>query len=324
MGRLSIPSFLEMQAHLIDSIVPELERVRGRLPETHKQQWYRCFLKSGRAFAEAQLELSKNLEDGVIPTLPEYLRMRKELYGSSMFVDLLDLLEITSHPTDLSSKERMLLEQFSVWTKHIVAWVLVRSSISLLKTSFNRLQDIFSYASGPTGSTRCNSHNLISLLTRHKNLSVQGAMNYSGGMIREALEELQRLEAGLLPGTLGGSPTDSSASWGWFGLGGLVKSAVGLNDHPRPHWKFLVDVPMDYEYFDEGPDDPLVDLTQEQLARKNAKIARYITAMKDWIIGTIHWGYETGLYFGQKGDEVRSFGWVFLAHNDHSTNLRRQ
>ncbi|KAJ7711994.1 hypothetical protein B0H16DRAFT_1626674 [Mycena metata] len=38
----------------------------------------------------------------------------------------------------------------------------------------------------------------------------------------------------------------------------------------------------------------------------------YLRGLKDCIVGTLNWSYETELYFGAKGDEVRQFGWVFL------------
>ncbi|KAJ7102893.1 isoprenoid synthase domain-containing protein [Mycena epipterygia] len=38
----------------------------------------------------------------------------------------------------------------------------------------------------------------------------------------------------------------------------------------------------------------------------------YLRGLKDCIVRTLNWSYETELYFGSKGDEVRQFGWVFL------------
>lgn len=39
---------------------------------------------------------------------------------------------------------------------------------------------------------------------------------------------------------------------------------------------------------------------------------RYLQGLRDCIIGAIHWLYETDRYFGDKGEDVRKFGWVFL------------
>ena len=38
----------------------------------------------------------------------------------------------------------------------------------------------------------------------------------------------------------------------------------------------------------------------------------YIHVLRDYISGNVHWFYETELYFGAKGEEVKAFGWVFL------------
>ncbi|KAJ2917302.1 hypothetical protein MD484_g3148, partial [Candolleomyces efflorescens] len=283
---------------LLKHIVPSLQRISSKLPEAQRSRWNKRFLRSVKTFAKAQLRLYENLKSNTIPTLPEYIKLRRETYGFSMFIDFLDLLEISSRPSGVPG-----LHQFTLWAIDIVAWIL----------------DIFSYASGPTGPTRCASHNLISLLTTHKNLSVQGAMNYAGGMVKEALEELSRLEREFAPPSngsrSGGAP--SEGGWGWLGF---VKSAVGLTGDVqaarptrRSDWKFLTEPVL-------GPPDDVEDVEDSGGATKNnsEQTARYVRALKDYIVGSIHWGYETELYFGQKGDEVRSFGWVFLADNDHS------
>ncbi|KAF8229233.1 terpenoid synthase [Tricholoma matsutake] len=41
-------------------------------------------------------------------------------------------------------------------------------------------------------------------------------------------------------------------------------------------------------------------------------ITSYAQALRDCVAGTINWVYETELYFGKKGEEIRTFGWVFL------------
>lgn len=38
----------------------------------------------------------------------------------------------------------------------------------------------------------------------------------------------------------------------------------------------------------------------------------YIQRLRGCIVGYLNWAYESELYFGTKGEEVRSFGWVFL------------
>ncbi|KAH7910078.1 isoprenoid synthase domain-containing protein [Hygrophoropsis aurantiaca] len=38
----------------------------------------------------------------------------------------------------------------------------------------------------------------------------------------------------------------------------------------------------------------------------------FVQGLRDWISGAINWYYESERYFGDKGTEVRMFGWVFL------------
>ncbi|KAF9222155.1 terpenoid synthase [Gyrodon lividus] len=39
---------------------------------------------------------------------------------------------------------------------------------------------------------------------------------------------------------------------------------------------------------------------------------RYLQGLRDWIAGYVNWLYETQLFLGEKGSEVRTFGWVFV------------
>ncbi|KAI0668209.1 terpenoid synthase [Trametes maxima] len=39
----------------------------------------------------------------------------------------------------------------------------------------------------------------------------------------------------------------------------------------------------------------------------------YVQGLRDCIVGTLHWLYETDRYFGETADDVRSSGWVFLS-----------
>ena len=34
-----------------------------------------------------------------------------------------------------------------------------------------------------------------------------------------------------------------------------------------------------------------------------------------WLAGFAHWAYETDVYFGARGEDVRAFGWVFEAED---------
>ena len=145
-------------------------------------------------------------------------------------------------------------------------------------------------------------------------------MHYAGGMMKEALEEPNRLERELIS-SIGKGSGRYFSDWGAWGWLDLVKSAVEFGGgvqagRPRWNWKFLTGTvlgPLVSSGIDEE-DKPRVDAG----STSSAQAARYIQVLKDYIMGGIHWGYETDFCFGQKGDEIRSFGSVFLTHSNHS------
>ncbi|KAI0773127.1 terpenoid synthase [Trametes elegans] len=42
-------------------------------------------------------------------------------------------------------------------------------------------------------------------------------------------------------------------------------------------------------------------------------VRAYVQGLRDCIVGTLHWIYETDRYFGDTAEDVRSSGWVFLS-----------
>ncbi|KAH7886548.1 isoprenoid synthase domain-containing protein, partial [Phlebopus sp. FC_14] len=41
-------------------------------------------------------------------------------------------------------------------------------------------------------------------------------------------------------------------------------------------------------------------------------VERYVRGLRNWVAGFVNWLYESRVYFGDKGMEVRTFGWVFV------------
>jgi hypothetical protein len=41
-------------------------------------------------------------------------------------------------------------------------------------------------------------------------------------------------------------------------------------------------------------------------------VRMYVVGLRDWITGTAHWVYRCDRYFQGKGEDVETFGWVFL------------
>lgn len=42
------------------------------------------------------------------------------------------------------------------------------------------------------------------------------------------------------------------------------------------------------------------------------EVRQHLRGLRDWIAGFVNWLYETQLFLGEKGIEVRTFGWVFI------------
>ena len=44
----------------------------------------------------------------------------------------------------------------------------------------------------------------------------------------------------------------------------------------------------------------------------DAEVRAYVRGLRDCVVGTLHWMYETERFFGDAGEDVRSSGWAFV------------
>ena len=122
-----------------------------------------------------------------------------------------------------------------------------------------------------------------------KALSIQGALNLAGVYIKNLVDSFVATERVLLDARVSTPPQPNYSrsmflylhAWSWLPFSRIL-SVPSTPQHERGD-TFLGDIPS------------------------------YIQALRDCVVGTINWTYETELYFGKKGEEVRSFGWVFLS-----------
>jgi hypothetical protein len=114
----------------------------------------------------------------------------------------------------------------------------------------------------------------------HKNISLQGAVNLAGNMVKDAFATFCSLEHSLL------ESVDPK------------QGPVGL---PVLSWVWTSFVPSSNNNSSETVSNETLIAVQD-----------YITRLKDCMVGTVNWLYETELYFGKKGSEIRTFGWVFI------------
>lgn len=58
---------------------------------------------------------------------------------------------------------------------------------------------------------------------------------------------------------------------------------------------------------------------EEKREKERKEAENYVRGLRSLIAGTVNWVYETEVYFGKKGEEVRTFGWVFLNSNSKTS-----
>jgi len=223
-----------------------------RLISKASPSWNLRFTSSVQSFQASREQFMLNQS---MPSVEDYMKMRRELHGSSMGLNIAELLEIFQIP-ELQGAGADALEN------------LKRSAFDVIACSMDVISYRFDQSRGVT-------QNLVAILMLQKNISVQGAMNLCGDMIKDAFTSFSSFEHAL----------------------------VGLFDRERS-----LKVPiMSWVWNSLVPDT----MSTEEAAAILGIVKQYIQALKDCIIGSIHWAYETELFFGRRGPEIRTFGWVF-------------
>jgi len=215
------------------------------------------------------------------------------------------------------------LEKLRHLTADILSWILDVASYNL-------------------DQSQNNPNNLIAVLISHNHLSLQCAVNYAESEIKCSLSSFQALEESLL------SPRhspESSLNYKWSSILSIPKNIFSALVTPRQSSELLsssspsVSTPntntMSSSYSPQhSPPQPSLHFernhdedgdgdhnhpntnTEEFPSESLQDLHSSIQNLKDCIVGVINWIYETELYFGSRGDEVRTFRWIFLkAHS---------
>lgn len=233
------------------------------------------FKSSILSYHASQCKVSTLICSNTIPTLAEYLPTRREIYGSSLLFGLAELLEVFPFPDFLPETLKDKLEEIKNCAFDLIAWAMVShcSDVALVPEPVSLHQDVASYHAFPNA----HSYNLITILMTHNHLSIQGAMHLAGNMIKDAFTSFSALEEHLLNSI-----------------------------QPRP---IIPPFLLSLLKWNRGGSSE--DVNNDEIGARTADLRRYIQALKDCIVGSIHWIYETELFFGKRGGEVRTFGWVF-------------
>ncbi|KAF8063271.1 isoprenoid synthase domain-containing protein [Lyophyllum atratum] len=253
---------------LFQFLLPELRRLVSRADST----WETRFASSVHSYHSAQLQVITGRLSDVIPDLDSYLLLRRDLTGLQMMLDLIELTEnLTLPPMDDETSSKL------TNLKQLAADII---GCSLDVFSFNKDQ-----AQG-------NRHNLITVIANDKRLSLQGALNLAGILIKQMFDSFIETEKSLFC-----PPTPPQSNH--FGNGSLSS-----------YWTWISSTRLATPPASPGP-DPSNMADGGDLARLG-DLPSYVQTLRDCIVGTINWAYETELYFGRKGEEIRTFGWVFL------------
>ncbi|THV00415.1 hypothetical protein K435DRAFT_854762 [Dendrothele bispora CBS 962.96] len=160
--------------------------------------------------------------------------------------------------------------------------------------------------------------------------SLGSAIHQTGNIVKAKFEEYEKVERGLVrrcglgdvdgsenwdghagARMVGGKEEGSGISsllkrWLW-GTGTPSKRGVGLgglatNVYPQSS----KNTNANSKDVEEGP------YTNSALTN----LSLYLLGLKDCLVGSLNWAYETEMFFGTKGDSVRGYGWVFLLPRD--------
>ncbi|KAK0502165.1 isoprenoid synthase domain-containing protein [Armillaria luteobubalina] len=121
-------------------------------------------------------------------------------------------------------------------------------------------------------------YNLVSLLMVHKRLPAQIAAQQAGTMVKGTIDSFLDTERRIVSALKQPPAPSGRFSWIWSAL-----------------------TPAESTVEDKNSDKREID-----------DLMLWIQGLRDCIVGHTNWVYETDVFFGTKGEEVRGFGWVFL------------
>ncbi|ESK89940.1 hypothetical protein Moror_788 [Moniliophthora roreri MCA 2997] len=265
-----------------------------RLQTITTPRWQKQFTTSIRAFKEAQLAAIKYRRNNTVPALDDYVDFCRDLNGLRMIFDLVESaeglnLDITEMRLDDGDDLRMLR----------------RLAAEFISLSF----DIFAYNNDQAVGHKLN---IVDVMMVQRDLSIQGAVNQSGSLIKDKFDGFKTLETALWSR----HPREDSSSQ--------------LSPSPPP--------PPPTEPTNASLGSTLTTWIRSPLSRSNSRtnlralfsaseatkwdrntvndVSLFLQGLKDCMGGCLNWAYDSQIFFGTKGDAVRNFGWVFLTQKE--------
>ncbi|PFH45987.1 hypothetical protein AMATHDRAFT_8405 [Amanita thiersii Skay4041] len=292
---------------LFKNISADLSRFSSRAPPN----WHANFAAHAAAYRHAQLNAlqpppphqGEYTEEARQQTLTDtFISQRRHTSGAYLLFDLIQLA--LGHRIPVSSElnlsnppgvELKILSQVDIM-KSLAADIVALSSDLV---SYN------SFQSTTAPHQHKLPHNAISLCMHAKHLSAQGATNQIARLVKQKIQDfleaeqtLQSFHPSRYPPVddFRSSGDRSPALYSWIKL--PIQTLSGL--------------------LSSSPSTPTTttscqsDDSDEYHVKLFLDAADTVQVLRDYIAGAVHWFYETELYFGTKGEEVKAFGWVFL------------
>jgi len=135
---------------------------------------------------------------------------------------------------------------------------------------------------------------------------VNAAIHQAGIIVKEKFEEYERIERGLA-GRCGLGPDDSVSGSGSASLNGTSTGSGLLKNWL---WKPRPTSPLPLSSSLSG--NSTTPSNSRYSNGTQTDLSLFLLGLKDCLVGSLNCAYETEMFFGNKGDSVRGYGWVFL------------
>ncbi|THV00434.1 hypothetical protein K435DRAFT_657175, partial [Dendrothele bispora CBS 962.96] len=263
-------------------LIPQLTR----LCKTMSPRWNDQFSREIFKLRDAQIEVAKyrSLKTTYIP-------LRRRFSGIGIifcFVEALEGLELDDKRENEENDRD--LEKMKELVGDVIglAW------------------DVFSFKIDQ--SISFDPFNIVNVLVQSKHgRSLGAAIHQTGNIVKAKFEEYERVERGLVRRCKEEVSGVSSLLKRLWGTGTSSKRGVGLGGlSANVYSQSSKNTNANSKDVEEGryTNSALTDLSL------------YLLGLKDCLVGSLNWAYETEMFFGTKGDSVRGYGWVFLLPRD--------
>ncbi|KAJ8087106.1 hypothetical protein PM082_005934 [Marasmius tenuissimus] len=284
-GSFNKTGFIELlEGHaLLKHLVPRLSRLKS----ITTPRWQKQFTTSLLALRDAQSHAIKYRRNGTVLALDDYVDLSRDLSGLRAVFDLVESSEGLN--LDLTEMTLADADDFRM---------LRRVAAETIALSF----DIFSLNNDQLAGNRLN---VVEVLMSERGISLQAAVNEAGHLVKDKFDAFKELETSLWARHPRENANGSSASGQGATLGATLSTWIRKprslsRSSSRTNLAALFSASEASKWDTSTANDASL----------------FLQGLKDCMGGSLHWSYETELFFGSKGEAIRNFGWIFLSSQD--------